>query len=263
MYLLVDRSTSMSDQGKFSSVSSGINAFVTDSQAAGLDFGMQFFPVAAGGTCAGVGYSTPAAGWGALPGLASAVSSVLATTTPNGATPLEGVFNGLKLAGTQYLSTKPATELIAVVITDVTSLTAGGGCSNNQGALAAILAGAWPAVTTRFIGLPVTSVSMLNTFAQAGGSTAAEIVASPSAGNIEGALKRANRACRFAIPGGFALNKVTFSIGNQALSQVNSPGGCGSGHWFLQAGAAALCPQACDALNTDPPGTVKVQASCN
>ena len=259
VYLLLDRSASMADGAKFSSATSGINAFVTGSKASGIDAGLQYFGLDTGGSCSGVGYGSPVVGFGLLPGLAQPIAASLAGASTGGATPFEGVLNGGKNAGTSYLASKPGRQVDVVIITDVTQTTNGGGCSSNTSALTAIVVSAWPSMATHFLAMPNATKSMLDGFANAGGTAVAESVS--SAFSISSALERAVTPCRFAIPSGHTASQLSLTAAGQKLTRLNTPIACGFGDgWFEYAGAAVLCPESC--LSLAGGGKVTFTASC-
>jgi hypothetical protein len=259
VYLLLDRSSSMADGGKFSSAVSGINSFATGSKASGVDAGLQYFGLDTGGSCSGVGYGSPVVGFGLLPALSQAISASLAGTSTGGATPLEGVLNGGKNAGTTYLASKPGRQVDVVIITDVTQITNGGGCSSNTATFAAIVASGWPSMATHFLAMPNATKSMLDGLASAGGTAVAESVSSSF--SISSALERAITPCRFAIPSGHTASQLSLTLAGQKLTRVNTPIACGFGDgWFEHAGAAVLCPESCQTLSGG--GKVTFTASC-
>ena len=263
MYLLADRSSSMSDQNKFSYTGQGINAFALTNKAAGIDFGMQYFGLEAAGTCAGGGYSTPAVGFGTLPGLASQISTSFSTTAPNGATPLEGAVNGGALAGSQYLSSKPAVQFDVVMITDLSALSTGGGCAANPAVSTAIVASTWPAMSTHVIALPNASMSLVNLLADAGGTVTAQTAG--TAASVAAALERAVTPCRFSAPAGVSLAQVSLKITGSVgiLKKQVSAGACGDdAGWFEHAGGMVLCPATCHDLASGSAGKITYATTC-
>ena len=264
MYLLADRSSSMSDQNKFLYTGQGINAFALIIKAAGIDFGMQYFGLEAAGTCAGGGYSTPVVGFGTLPGLASQISTSFSTTAPNGATPLEGVVNGGALAGSQYLSSKPAVQFDIVMITDLNNPWTGGGCAANPAVSTAIVASTWPAMSTHVIALPNASTSLVNPLADAGGTVTAQTA--NTAASIAEALERATTPCRFSAPVGVPLAQVTLkstTTTSGALKKQVSAGACGDdAGWFEHAGGMVLCPKTCHDLAMGGAGKITYATTC-
>ena len=116
------------------------------------------------------------------------------------------MLNGGKNAGTSYLASKPGRQVDVVIITDVTQTTNGGGCSSNTSALTAIVVSAWPSMATHFLAMPNATKSMLDGFANAGGTAVAESVS--SAFSISSALERAVTPCRFAIPSGHTASSM-------------------------------------------------------
>ncbi|MBI3207217.1 MAG: hypothetical protein HYZ29_37110, partial [Myxococcales bacterium] len=258
-YLLLDRSASMADSQKLNTAIAGINAFATGSNASGIELGLQYFGLDTGGTCAGGGYGTPAVGFGLLPALAQSVASWLAAITPNGATPFEGALNGAKLAGTAYLSSKPGRQLDVVILTDISQITGGGGCTSNSSLFASIVGSTWPAMATHFVALPASTKSMLDSLASAGGTVTA--VSASSQLGVTAALNQAITPCRFAIPSGHTAAQLSLTLGGQKLTRHSTPSSCSfSDGWFEHAGAAVLCGSTCQDLSMG--GKVTFTASC-
>ena len=240
VYVMLDRSASMSG-ANWSGASSAVHNFTLASKSANVQFGLQFFPTDPGGTCAGGGYSTPAVGFGVLPGLSAAVTNALNSMTPNGTTALEGAFNGGTSAGKGYLTGKPATQFDLVFITDVTATTTGGGCSSSDTLLQGILSSAWPAVATHFIGLPGSTKAYLDAFADAGGTESS--TAAITSNSIATALLQATTSCRFSPPA--SGGAYTLSGGALPFTKVSSPSACQPQGWFEYGGNAVLCPALC------------------
>lgn len=99
LYVLLDKSLSTDDAGKWGSATAAIAALVRDPNAAGMGFGLQFFP-SERNACVPESYDLPAVPVALLPSNADAVISALAKHKPEGITPtwlvLHGIARGIR-----------------------------------------------------------------------------------------------------------------------------------------------------------------------
>jgi hypothetical protein len=234
LYVMLDRSSSMNDAGKWSAVVSALQGFVGSSDAAGIGVGLQFFPVDPTGTiptdCADCGLYGPCVpGFNVcggslatdtscdpadyddaqvpiqvLPGVQTAiVNSLNAESAGGSATPSEPAMSGAVTYATAWAQAHPDHMTFIVFATDGEPT----GCTTNTTAGTATLAqGAadgTPSVKTFVIGVG-SELSSLNQIATAGGTGQAYLV--DTGGNVTqqfiDALNeiRSSGACLFQIP---------------------------------------------------------------
>lgn len=234
--LLLDRSGSMDEGGKWGAVTSSVNNFLSSVSGDGVSVGITFFPVpwttnpglpascqnntqcgaygpclpvfgcngALGGqdSCVSVDYTTPRVPFTALPGAASQIQSAMAIESPGGSTtPISPALKGAHDYATVYAQQHPDHEVVVVLATDGEP----NNCTDNSVSTAAGYADAAnkgnPSVKTFVIGIG--DLSALNSIAVQGGTGMAYIVSSGNAG--QGFLDAMNEirgaaTCKYSIP---------------------------------------------------------------
>src|SRR5690606_37357256 len=94
LYVMFDRSRSMSDSNLWRPAKEAFAEFVRDPASNGMDLALEYFP-SSGGSCDGSGYSTPAVALGRLPEHADALVSSIDGQSANAiGTPIEGALRG-------------------------------------------------------------------------------------------------------------------------------------------------------------------------
>ncbi len=237
LYVMLDRSASMQDVGKWSAVVAALEGFVQSPDTEGIGVGLQFFPLAPSGsipsgcasdadcglygpcmpgfnTCAGsfaqdtscdpADYEQPLVPIQVLPGVSPAITNALSAESAEGsATPTEPAFAGAAVYATAWAESNPDHLTFIVFATDGEPT----GCSTNSVAgtadLAAAAATASPSVKTFVIGVGG-ELGSLNQIASAGDTGQAYLV--DTGGNVTqqfiDALNeiRSTGACLFQIP---------------------------------------------------------------
>lgn len=235
LFIMLDRSSSMTDAGKWTAVVNAIQTFIGAPDASGIGVGLQFFPVnptdtiptdCAGGcglygpclpglnVCAGslspdtscdpADYDTALVDIQPLPGVQSMIMSALSGTSPDGsATPTQPAMNGAVAYAVPWAQSHPDHLTFIVLATDGEPT----GCTTNSisgtAALATSAAAANPSVKTFVIGVG-SELASLNTIASAGGTGQAYLV--DTGGNVtQGFIDalneiRANALCKYRIP---------------------------------------------------------------
>ena len=116
MLIILDTSASMDYEGKWTSVKLALKSFVTNSQAAGLGFGIQYYPLRA--QCNRSDYAVPAVPIQVLPSGNAAIKASLEAQQMSGGTPIvpafEGVFDYLK----QWATANPTHKVVMVLASD-------------------------------------------------------------------------------------------------------------------------------------------------
>ncbi len=236
IFLLLDRSGSMRDSGKWSAVTNSVNSFLSSVPGSGVSVGITFFPVtwttpapqACAGpadcgayapcllgqcapyvplaantdSCVSVDYTQPRVPLTELPGAAGQVQAAMAAESPDGAiTSIQPALQGAHDYARVVAEQRPDHQVVVVLATDGEPT----GCSPNSisgaASIAAAANSATPSVKTFVIGIG--DLSALNTIAASGGTGSAFIVSSGNAG--QGFLDAMNEirgalTCQFKIP---------------------------------------------------------------
>jgi hypothetical protein len=154
IYLLLDKSLSMNDDGKWDDVTAAIAAFVDDPLADGMGMGLQFFPNGCvfDSDCTDARYAVPAVPVRPLPGNAAAIKAALAAQTPAGDTPtLPAMRAAIEYARASLLA-DPTRQMVVVLATDGDPDSCDSNAANVS-AEAAAAAAADPQVLTAVIGI--------------------------------------------------------------------------------------------------------------
>ncbi|MCA9631490.1 MAG: VWA domain-containing protein [Myxococcales bacterium] len=270
--IVLDRSGSMQDDGKWGAVTSSINSFLGGITGTGVSAGISFFPMnwktdpklpagCAGGcgeygpclfntchfgggqdSCVAADYTQPVVQIAPLPGNASQIQTAISGTTPNGnTTPVAPALAGALTYATAYADARPDHQVVVVLATDGDP----SGCTNNSVSLAATYAETGntntPQVKTFVIGIG--DLSALNQIAQKGGTNSAFIVSSGNAG--QGFLDALNEirgavTCQYKIPvpaeGDPNPDKVNVGITQEGMEQEVIPQVSGPGACVGQPG---------------------------
>ena len=165
IYLMFDQSGSMILL--WPGAVNGINAFVNDPNSAGIDVGIQYFPLL-DESCDGSVYATPEVLPGRLPMHAAMISNSLGFHAPFGSgTPIEGALRGATQFCSGFQETNPDEKCVAVLITDG----APSGCNEDFAQLVQIAADAFDSdVLTYAVGLLGSDFTLLNDIAMSGGA---------------------------------------------------------------------------------------------
>jgi hypothetical protein len=273
MFIMLDKSGSMDDGGKWTAAVSALTQFVQDANSAGIKVALGYFPD--GHSCNGAGYDVPDVAMGLLPGNAGAIVNSLNANGPSGNTPTEGALNGLVRDG--YEQTNPAEKCIGLLVTDGEP----NGCDESQSTLTGIaaagLAGT-PSTLTFTMGMGGADFNLLDAIAAAGGTTQSFDATAGAAAFLAAlqAIKGAALSCEMLVPvptqGELDPNQVNvnFIKGDgsiQTLGRVNDAASCVPGAWYYDNNTAPtqiiLCPQTCSMVQADPNGKIKVLLGCS
>jgi len=294
MYILLDRSGSMADNGSWTQEVMALNNFIYDSHSNGLGVGLQYLPLP--DLCSPSAYADPAVPIALLPNNQGALATSLSASRPFGGTPTVPALEGaIQLAKARQKS-NPDRDIVIVLSTDglpdtSTCAYAGdGGLPNDTDNAIALLqaaASSVPPIKTFVIGIG-NQTSLFDTFATAGGTTPI-YVGTGDAGttaDIETPLIAALAAirsnalpCEYTIPQAssgaidFGEVNVTFkptpgSSAEQPFYGVSSPSACTttSLDWYYDdpnnPKHIDLCPNACTAVKASTQGTVNVAYGC-
>jgi hypothetical protein len=301
MFLMLDNSGSMSDEGKWGAVTGAIKDFVALPGTQGLAMGLGHFPIVSGpptctvntdcgpaglclfglcvtnDSCEPTEYAQPMVPIAALPGVGSQISAAISTLSPSGGTPTRVALQGSMMYTMEWAKQNPDHITVVVLATDGEPM----GCDPNTVSdvsnVAAQGLSSNPSVLTFVVGVG-SQLTSLNAVAQAGGTDQAIIVSSGNAGQefldalnaIRGAV-----GCNYKIPlpptGDPDPNKVNVAFTpdggtQQIFKKVSGAGACqGSTGWYYDDEAnptqIILCPGACD-LVSNLKGKVEVVLGC-
>ena len=279
IYVLLDKSGSMRDGNKWDSATAALSALVDDPSAAGLGFGLQYFPL--GSSCDQDQFALPAVPIATLPTNAARVKASLARQTPDGDTPtLPAIRGGLEYARAQQLA-DPTRAVVLALLTDG----APDDCeSTTQNVAAAAAQGATsdPRVLTFVIGLANGYVAAMNSIAAAGGTGKAILInEDPSTAQqlvkTMKELRDTQRLCRYAIPspGDATLSPFDLTVRYKSAADatpldvplVGGQPACGANGGFYVDDPAkptivALCPSTCAIVHAATASSVDVTAGC-
>lgn len=278
LHLLLDSSLSMDDASKWNSATAAVSALVDDPSAAGLELGLQFFPL--GEDCDPDHYALPAVALDFLPGNADKVKTALASRQPKGNTPMAPALRGAVSYVRALRLADSSRDVAVVLVTDGAPDT----CQSSTRTVVEIAteaASVEPRVRTFVVGLANGYVTDMNRIAAAGGTGEAILIDSdPStAQKLVTTLKTVRdtqRLCRYAVPDAGAAKPTAddVSVSMQItpdsmripLPRVASAGQCGNGGFFVDDAAnpkaVSLCPSTCLTVHSDTRSHVEVVLGC-
>jgi hypothetical protein len=280
--VLLDRSYSMMDSGKWAAAGAALATFVEDPQTAGVAVGLQYLPLG-DNDCTYQDYARPAVPVKLLPGNAAAVEASLARTQPQGDTPMLPALEGVMEYARSLLIGDPSRTVAISLITDGQPDTCNSTISN-VAAVAGQGASGSPPVLTFVTALEEDLFAQgLDTVAAAGGTGTAIRVSTPAtaAQQLVDALSSARdsaRQCRFAVPPVSGSQKVTaqdvaVSVRSttestpRGASYVSAAASCPASDAFYlddpsKPAWVTLCPALCARVHGDPGTRVDVSAGC-
>jgi hypothetical protein len=212
LYVLLDQSLSMADDGKWDSVLSALQSFIADPSSTGVGMGLMYFPVSPlhppptncdgsnpndptcglygpclgsnvcfgsyyDDSCSNADYQTPEIPIASLPGIGSTINASLAAHSPpdGGTTPSQPAVEGAIQYAAGWAAANPTHVTVVVLATDGDP----SNCSSNTvaGTAAAVehAFGGTPPVKTFVVGVG-SQLGSLNLIAEAGGTGEAFIV---------------------------------------------------------------------------------------
>jgi hypothetical protein len=263
MFVMLDKSASMQDAGKWGSVTSAINTFVGLPGLNGLSMGLGLFPtdpnppppptcqtneqcgpgmlcllgMCIGDSCEPTDYAQPVVPIAPLPGVAGQITSAIGSTSPDGdTTPTRPALQGAMMYSMAWAADHADHITIVVLATDGEPTGCAPNSINDSSAVAAQGLAATPSVKTFVIG--VGDLGALNAIAQAGGTGQATII---SSGNAAQEFLDALNAIRGAV--GCTYKIPISTSGETDPTKVNvafTPDG-GQQEVFPQVGSAADC----------------------
>lgn len=287
LYVMFDKSSSMTGGNKWDSAKAGLSAFLNDPKSAGIRVALNFFPRAPDSTpvCDQMAYKEPRVPFGELPQNAGPLMDALDAELPDGfSTPMYPALGGAILKAIDVTASGESAAVLLVTDGEPQgpASTCAGVDPEDPAEIAKIAASGAayvPPVTTFVIGLPGASQSVGNTIAAAGGSGEAILVAST---DVEQAFQEALAAvrgqalpCEFVIPTEVAQGDVEPGNVNVLYTSPGSPDSetlpkstdaCATGSWVYDDDTAptliSLCPSTCEQLRQDMDGKIEVMLGC-
>ncbi len=280
---LMDRSDSMDDDGKWTSCSSALRTFFSDSKTKGL-YGsltaMPFYPagvdkdVHANMSCTASDYAKTAVAMTALP--SAALSNTIASMKLFWGTPTRPALKGTLTYAEGIKKLHPSSKVVTVLATDGLPVA----CANNEVADVADVAASYAArIPTYVIGVG-SSLSNLNAIAKAGGtgkailvSTASPTTTSNQLLNALGAIRR-QLSCEYTLPkptsGVLNVNMVNVSYASSVTSKTQTlayNAACAGGAGWRYDDVASpskiqLCSETCRGVAADPLGKIDIVFGC-
>lgn len=280
IYIVLDRSESMANDGKWTQATAALGAFVSDPSMAGVAVALGYYPL--GSKCAPSSYVAPAVFAKDLPADAELVLDSLAAQKPSGETPTRPALYGAIEFSRALMLAEPTRRVVVAVVSDGAPLS----CESTPASVAEVAgdgATGTPQVLTFAIGLRSGAVGDLDLLAEKGGTGQPVLVSDgPGAGqelvDALRALREGQLDCRFAVPpvAGATTKpedvRVAYRLdatsGLTSAPRVADGADCGATPYgfFLHGAAppthAALCPALCNLLRGFPDSRATVVAGC-
>lgn len=286
MLVLIDRSGSMVGE-RWTAATKAIRAFADRGEVVGMDMGLNFFPpLGTGDQCSGSSYKNLAVPIAELPGNVIPIQQKLASTTPEGGTPMSSALDGSIAAMREFLNGAPPHEGVVILVTDGDP----SGCGSVSTVASIAAAGANPTGTQRRVrtfalGMEGATFTNLNLIAQSGGTNQAYNVGTGAAQQDQllaalDAVRLSAIGCEYVLPlpspsqGVLDLETVTvqFTPGENdpttSFRKVSGPEACGAttgGFYYddpQNPSRVVLCPASCEDVREAPSASVKLLFGC-
>jgi hypothetical protein len=288
LYLMVDRSASMSNSGKWTNQSAALKSFIGAPESDGLFLALRFFPLndncgPQDQQCSGNAYINPLVDWGELPGHAGDLNNAINGTGPDGCfTPTQEALNGVLGGAKQRQLAVPDHVVAAVIVSDGTPCCTD--CpyeeSSQLGQIAGTFATGTPPIKTFAIFVDDSASDVMNAIAAQGGTTAPYDATSGQQAFLDALEKIRGSAlgCEYKFPkadGGKAdpkLVQITYTADPGGtptdLKQVASKADCGTGDgWYYDDNAnptkITLCDNTCSTVRNDKDGEISILVGCS
>lgn len=293
MYILFDRSASMTYKSKWNLATAALTAFFQDPASAGLNVALRFFP--GNGcdkdTCDPAACSAPLVPLGQLtssPAPADAQEQALVSAssgatpslheTTGGGTPLSAALAGAEDWATATLTARPSDKVAVILVSDGEP----NGCDMSYAHIDAIAAAAQAkGVSTYAVGIAGYFQTEMDAIAQAGGTSKAFFIGNTNVGqDLIDALKTIQAtqvSCSLPMPQGTASDPVDITRVNvnytpgggslEALGQTANAAACSaSGGWYYDDPMAPtmimLCPSTCGVVQADTGAKIDIVLGC-
>lgn len=288
MFLQIDKSGSMAQNGKWSNAKAAFLQFFSDPAAQkGLNVAMRFWPD--GGcepfACNIDSCAQPEVPLGPLadPAHVQALTNSFNSKGPNGLTPMSAALAGATKWAIQQQSQGEGKEKVVVVFLTDGEPTA---CDLNINSIANIADDAFKKkeILTFAVGLEGSNINQMNTIAQGGHTDKAFFIGNGNAqADLLAALKKIQESvlsCTYAMPESPDPNQtidpnqvnIDFTPGDgtpkMTLNQVTDPSKCDAAgtSWYYDdpafPQAIILCPETCTKVQSDDKAKIKVVLGC-
>jgi hypothetical protein len=274
LVFMMDRSCSMSENGKWTSSAQALDAFFAESSTSGLSASLDFFPRIAD-SCALSDYAAPTVLMQPLPA-GPAFSSVINASPLVCGTPtlpaLQGALAYAQTVASQHVGSKVAVVLVTDGLPDT--------CSSSVASVAASAAAAATTFPTYVIGVG-DALADLDAVASAGGTGKAILVSTASPQQVTqdlttalGKVKANALSCEYTLPAppaGQVLEpgkvNVVYTPKGGAATSIAFDGTCAGGVGWHYDNANAptkivMCPSTCSTLEGDSTGGVQILFGC-
>ena len=274
MYVLLDSTGSMLDQGKWAAAIDALNAFVNDPASAGIRVAIQSF--SGEGPCDGTVYDTPAVDMQALPTHATKIGQWLAGIFPDGQTPTEGALRGLTQFAADYASVSPDEKVIGLLVTDGVPTR----CDTSPATLTGLASAAFggqPSIQIFTMGMAGADFTLLDQIATAGGSQSSYDASGGSQAFVAAleAIRGTALSCEFLLPdatsGSVDPDKVNVDFfpgagGKETFFKVDDAASCVPKGWYLDdpmtPTKVILCDDTCALVKGDATGRIDLILGC-
>jgi hypothetical protein len=286
LYLMVDLSSSMAGS-KWDAAKAGLDIFLNDPEAAGIDVAVSFFPRPPDAipACDQMAYKEPVVPFDLLPDNADPILAELEVRTPDAFnSPMYPALGGAILKCIDVVTANPDDVAAVLLVTDGRPEGPAPTCSGvdpedptNVAALAAAGLAFDPPIATFVIGLPGVDLTSANEIAAGGGTDEAIYVGTTdTATQFAEALAKVRGkalACRYDLPSGVLDGTVGLGYVNVALT----PGGgmetvlphnpdCDGPGWKFDDPAnptsIVLCDASCGLIEDDPIASIEIVLGC-
>jgi hypothetical protein len=280
--VLLDKSGSMLQDGKWDTVTAALEDFVTEPASAGISVGVGFFPIEnVFEECNYQDYSGLFVPVGKLPQHAPLLVAAINTTAPGGNTPMFAALKGTLLYTSGYQDQHPKDKVVLVFASDGLP----GSCAGTENEIPTIAnvvkaAHDYNGVETYVIAIEGTDVPSLDLLAEAGGTQKAyDVTTDASQFSAKMAeIRGAALPCEFDIPpppNGKELDpgrvNVDYTKSGEATPQtipnVDNLADCGTEPgWYYGPGdppsQIVLCPASCEAAQSNAGAILEVSYGC-
>ena len=284
MFITVDKSGSMDDDGKWINARNAFTSFFTDPAADELKVALRFWPDESCNTSCDVqGCAVAQVEMGPLsdPAHEQALIDLFNSKSPAGLTPMEAALAGAEQYALNYQQQAEALERIVVILLTDGAPTA---CNENINVISSYASDAYnqEEILTFAVGLAGSRENDMNTIAAAGQTGQGYFIGN---GNAEAELLQALKdiqevavSCTFAIPESpdptkpVDPNQVNVYVKNDPndegtlIGQVSDAGACGNGGWYYDdptdPAIIELCPETCEIANQSEGSGVAIEIGC-
>jgi hypothetical protein len=284
MFVMVDKSGSMNDNGKWTNAKAAFTSFFQDPAAGSLRVAMRFFPDTGcdENACDVNVCSQPAVDVGALSDAAHAQALIdaFAAHSPNGGTPMSAALGGAEKWAKDYTTKVMSTEKVVVVlVTDGEP----NGCDDNVDHIAKEASDAFTAagVMTFAVGLAGSNQGTMDKIATGGHTTQGFFIGNGNAkADLLAALKaiqQSSLGCAYAMPvadPGQTVDPTRVNVSftpsggaAETLGQVPDASSCGAaGGWYYddpqKPATITLCPSTCQTVQADMGAKMQIVLGC-